>query len=219
MLAPHKFQKRSVALDLFNVSIHVTTQPDEQAERPKDHVQRTFSAPAPNGLWVADITYVYTVAGWVYVAFVIDVFSRMIVGWHVSTSLKPDIALTALEQALQSRASKNLVHHSDRGVQYLSIKYSERLAEHGVTASVGSKGDSYDNALAESFNGLYKWELIHRTDDWQDVHDVEWETLCYVYWFNNRRIHGANGMVPPQELEDAYYRIEQANNTNDMLVS
>jgi putative transposase len=186
----------------------VTTVADELAKRPKDFVKRKFSANAPNCLWVADITYVKTLAGWVYVAFVIDVFSRMVVGWKVSTSLKSDIAINALEMALRNRNGHDeLVHHSDRGVQYLAIRYSQRLQDHGVTASVGTKGDSYDNALAESFNGLYKWELILRRDDWNDVEDIEWATLCYVDWFNNRRLHSANGMVPPTELEEIYYRL------------
>ena len=186
----------------------VTTKPDLVAERPKDFVARNFNVLGPNRLWVADITYVRTLAGWVYVAFVIDVFSRMIVGWKVSTSLETGLCFDALEMALHSRSDhQGVIHHSDRGVQYLSIKYSDRLGEVGAVASVGSKGDSYDNALAESFNGLYKWELIYRKDKWQDVDDVEWATLCYVDWFNNHRLHGANGMVPPIELENAYYRV------------
>lgn len=194
----------------------VTTEADLLAERPKDFVHRKFSASAPNRLWVADITYVKTLAGWVYVAFVIDVFSRFIVGWKTATSLHTGLALDALEMALHSRrASDDLVHHSDRGVQYLSIKYSDRLTKVGVTASVGTKGDSYDNALAESHNGLYKWELIHRRNVWRDVNEVEWETLLYVDWFNNRRLHGANGMVPPAELETAYYALK---NSAEMLV-
>jgi putative transposase len=195
----------------------VTTEANELAERPKDFVKRKFSANAPNRLWVADITYVKTAAGWVYVAFVIDVFSRMIVGWKVSTSLKTGLAFDALEMALHGRDnSDDLIHHSDRGMQYLSIRYSDRLADVGVTASVGTKGDSYDNALAESFNGLYKWELIYRRDGWRDADHVEWETLLYVDWFNNRRLHGANGMVPPVELESAYYAL--VNTPAEMLV-
>jgi putative transposase len=162
----------------------VTTEADELAERPRDFVKRKFSASAPNHLWVADITYVRTAAGWVYVAFVVDVFSRFIVGWKVSTSLKTGLAFDALEMALHARGEYNdLVHHNDRGVQYLSIRYSDRLADVGVTASVETKGDSHDNALAESFNGLYKWELIHRRDGWRDADHVEWETLLYVDWF------------------------------------
>jgi putative transposase len=195
----------------------ITTESDPLAERPKDFVKRKFSASAPNRLWVADLTYVRTLAGWVYVAFVIDVFSRKFIGWKVSTSLHADIALDALEMAFRGRNNcEGVVHHSDRGVQYLSIRYSERLAEAQVIASVGTKGDSYDNALMESHNGLYKWELINRRDDWRDADHVEWETLCYIDWFNNRRLHGANGMVPPVELEEAYYRVI---NSADMLVS
>jgi len=196
----------------------VTTEPDLLAQRPSDFVQRKFQASAPNRLWVADITYVKTLGGWVYVAFVIDVFSRTVVGWKVATSLHTGLALDALEMALRARDGHDgLVHHSDRGVQYLSIKYSDRLANVGVTASVGTKGDSYDNALAESFNGLFKWELIYRRDQWRDADHVEWETLLYVDWFNNRRLHGANGMVPPAELETAYYALN--NNPAAMLIS
>lgn len=195
----------------------VTTESNPLAERPKDFVKRKFSANAPNKLWVADLTYVKTLAGWVYVAFVIDVFSRKFIGWKVSTSLHADIALDALEMAFRDRNNcDGVIHHSDRGVQYLSIRYSERLAEAQATASVGTKGDSFDNALMESHNGLYKWELILRRDDWRDANHVEWETLCYIDWFNNHRLHGANGMVPPVELEEAYYRVI---NSADMLVS
>jgi putative transposase len=140
--------------------------------------------------------------------FVIDVFSRKFIGWKISTSLHADIALDALEMAFRDRNDcDGVVHHSDRGVQYLSIRYGERLEEAQATASVGAKGDSYDNALMESHNDLYEWELIHRRDDWRDADHVEWETLCYIDWFNNRRLHGANGMIPPVELEDAYYRV------------
>lgn len=195
----------------------VTTEADLLAKRPEDFVNRKFEAVAPNRLWVADITYVRTATGWVYAAFVIDVFSRVIAGWKVSTSLHTGLALDALEMALHARGRHDdLIHHSDRGVQYLSIKYSDRLSNVGVTASVGTKGDSYDNALAESFNGLYKWELINKRDSWRDVDHVEWETLLYVDWFNNRRLHGANGMVPPSELENAYYAL--VNTPAEMLV-
>ena len=195
----------------------VTTEADLLAERPKDFVERKFVANGPNLLWVADITYVKTAADWVYVAFVLDVFSRMIVGWKVDTSLHTGLAFDALEMALHGRQDRDgLIHHSDRGVQYLSIKYSDRLGDVGVTASVGTKGDSYDNALAESFNGLYKWELIHRRNNWRNADHVEWETLLYVDWFNNRRLHGANAMVPPVELESAYYAL--VNNPAETLV-
>ena len=177
--------------------------------RPADLVERRFEASAPNQLWVADLTYVKTHAGWVYVAFVIDVFSRCVVGWQTSTSLRCDLALDALEMAIYGRKDAGLaglIHHSDRGVQYLAIRYTERLAEAGVVNSVGSKGDSYDNALAESFNGLYKTELIHRRGPWRNVEHVEWATLNYVDWFNNRRIHNEIGKVPPAEFEDSHYR-------------
>jgi putative transposase len=186
----------------------VTTTSDESLQRPSDLVERQFVAPAPNRLWVADLTYVKTHTGWVYVAFIIDVFSRFIVGWQSSTSLRSDLAIDALEMAIYSRNGRdlsNVIHHSDRGVQYLSIRYSERLGEAEIVASVGSKGDSYDNALAESFNGLYKTELIHRKGPWRNVEHVEWETLNYVDWFNNRRIHESLDYVPPVEFEARYY--------------
>ena len=186
-----------------------TTWPDETQHRPADLVERRFKARRPNRLWVADLTYVKTHSGWVYVAFVIDVYSRFVVGWQASTSLRSDLVLDALEMAIYSRRHDDLsalVHHSDRGVQYLSIRYTERLAEAGAVASVGSRGDSYDNALAESFHGLYKAELIHRRGPWGSVEDVEWATLGYVEWFNHRRLHGEIGMVPPAEFEQSYYR-------------
>jgi putative transposase len=186
-----------------------TTVADERAQRPGDLVERQFWASAPNQLWVADLTYVKTHSGWVYVAFVIDVFSRCVVGWQTSTSLRSDLALDALEMAIYRRKEaglSGLIHHSDRGGQYLAIRYSERLAEAGAVASVGSRGDSYDNALAESFNGLYKTELIHRRGPWRNVEHVEWATLNYVDWFNNRRIHNEIGKVPPAEFEQSYYR-------------
>jgi putative transposase len=185
-----------------------TTITDKLLDKPADKVDRNFVALAPNLLWVADITYVKTHSRFVYVAFVLDVFSRRIVGWQVSSSLRSDLALDALEMALYARESDSLaklVHHSDRGVQYLSIRYTERLAEAGLEASVGSRGDSYDNALAESFNGLYKAELIYHEGPWNGVDDVEWATLTYVDWFNNRRLHGEIGMVPPAEFEESYY--------------
>lgn len=179
------------------------------AERPADLVDREFAAPAPNRLWVADLTYVKTHAGWVYVAFIIDVYSRFIVGWQASRSLRTDLALDALEMAMWARRGhdlRGLVHHSDRGVQYLAIRYTERLAEAGVVGSVGSRGDSYDNALAESLNGLYKTELIRRRGPWRGLDDVEFATLEWVDWFNHRRLHGEIGMAPPAEIEDRYYR-------------
>ena len=186
-----------------------TTIADEQLVRPRDLVDRQFRAVAPNRLWVADLTYVKTHSGWVYVAFVIDVFSRYVVGWQVSRSLRSDLAIDALDMAIYSRRHEDLshlVHHSDRGVQYLSIRYTERLAAAGAVASVGSKGDSYDNALAESFNGVFKAELIHRRGPWKSAEDLEWATLTYIDWFNNRRLHGEIGMLPPAEFETTYYR-------------
>jgi putative transposase len=185
-----------------------TTTPAETAERPADLVERDFSAPAPNRLWVADLTYVATWAGFAYVAFIIDAYSRMIVGWRVSTSLRASLALDALEMAVWARhcGLEGLVHHSDRGVQYLAIRYSQRLAEEGVVASVGSRGDSFDNALAEAVNGLYKAELISRQGPWRTAEQVELATLAWVQWWNQRRLHGAIGDIPPAEYEAIYYR-------------
>jgi putative transposase len=186
-----------------------TTVADEAASRPADLVERRFRAEAPDRLWVADLTYVKAHAGWVYVAFVVDVFSRFVVGWQASRSLAAELALDALEMALWARRTRRLeglVHHSDRGGQYLAVRYSERLAEAGIAASVGSRGDSYDNALAESFQGLYKAELIRRCGPWRGLDDVEHATLEYVDWFNHRRLHGELGMVPPAEFEVAYHR-------------
>ena len=185
-----------------------TTIPDQLQARPSDLVDRNFSAPAPNRLWVADLTYVKTHSGFVYVAFVVDTFSRFVVGWQVSTSLRSDLALDALEMAIHSHhvaPDSGLVHHSDRGVQFLSIRYTERLAEAGINASVGSRGDSYDNALAESFNGLYKTELIYHEGPWRGPDDIEWATLTYIHWFNHTRLHGEIGMQPPAEYEHHHY--------------
>jgi putative transposase len=186
----------------------ITTVPDTAALRPPDLVTRQFVATRPNQLWVADLTYVATWSGFVYVAFVIDVFSRRIVGWRVSSSLRSDLALDALEQALYDRPigeSERLVHHSDRGVQYLSIRYTERLAEAGIEPSVGSKGDSYDNALAETVIGLFKTEEIHRRGPWRGLGDVEFATLEWVSWYNGKRLLEPLGYVPPAEFEQAYY--------------
>src|SRR5512138_955723 len=185
----------------------VTTIADGSAVRPADLVERDFRATRPNQLWVADITFVATWAGFVYVAFVTDVFSRRIVGWRVSGSLRSDLALDALEMALWARGrnAEGLVHHSDRGSQYLSIRYTERLAEAGAVASVGSKGDSYDNALAETINGLYKTELIRQRGPWRTVDDVELATLEWVDWFNNRRLLEPIGDIPPAEYEMLYW--------------
>jgi transposase InsO family protein len=184
----------------------ITTVGEDALDRPADLVHRRFVAERPNELWVADLTYVATWVGFAYVAFVIDVFSRTIVGWRVSRSLRSDLALDALEQALHQRPRDgDLVHHSDRGVQYLSIRYTERLAEAGIEASVGSVGDSYDNALAETINGTYKAELIYRKGPWRSVEAVELATLEWVDWFNNRRILGPLGYVTPVEFESMYY--------------
>ncbi len=183
-----------------------TTIRDFAAERPADLVQRTFAALKPNQLWVADITYVATWCGVVYVAFVIDVFARCIVGWRVWNSLRTDLVLDALEQALYSRTgTEGLVHHSDRGSQYLSIRYTERLAEVGIEASVGSVGDSYDNAMAESIIGLFKTEVIRARGPWKNIDEVEYATLEWVDWYNNKRLLEPIGNIPPAELEKAYY--------------
>jgi putative transposase len=187
-----------------------TTRPATLAQRPGDLVERVFAAAAPNRLWVADLTYIWTARGFVYAAFVIDAFSRSIVGWRVAASLRAELALDALEMALWSRGSQlpGLVHHSDRGVQYLSIRYAERLAEAEAVSSVGSRGDSYDNALAESVNGLYKAELIARHGPWRSVEQVELATARWVEFWNQHRLHSACGDVPPAEFEAAYHRRE-----------
>ena len=185
-----------------------TTVSDKATPCPLDHVNRQFHAPAPNRLWVSDFTYVPTWAGFVYVAFVIDAFARRIVGWRVSRTAHADFVLDALEQALHERRplqGGGLVHHSDRGVQYVSIKYTGRLAEAGIEPSVGSVGDSYDNALAETINGLYKAEVIHRRGPWRDFEAVELATLEWVHWFNNRRLLEPIGNMPPAEAEARYY--------------
>jgi transposase InsO family protein len=185
-----------------------TTIPGEEPSRLPDLVDRNFQVSRPNELWVSDLTYVATWRGFVYVAFVIDVFARRIVGWRVSTSLRSDLALDALEQAIAEREDDQegrLIHHSDHGVQYLSIRYTERLAEAGIEPSVGSIGDSYDNALAESIIGLFKTEVIRKLGPWKNVEDVEFETLKWVWWFNYHRLLGPIGHVPPVEYEEAYY--------------
>lgn len=187
----------------------VTTVADESVARPADRVNRDFTATRPNQLWVADLTYVATWIGFVYIAFVIDVYSRAIVGWRVSRSLRTDLALDALEQAIHMRRdTEGLIHHSDRGGQYLSIRYTERLRDAGIEPSVGSVGDSYDNALAETIIGLYKAELIERRGPWRSYEAVEFSTLRWVDWFNNRRLLEPIGYVPPVEYEEAYYRRE-----------
>ena len=185
-----------------------TTVLDAALIRPADRVQRNFTAERPDALWVSDLTYVATWGGFVYVAFVIDAFARRIVGWRVSNTLRNDLALDALEQALYERApsgQNGLIHHSDRGSQYLSIRYTERLKDAGLEPSVGSVGDSYDNALAESIIGLYKTEVIRRRGPWGDLEAVEFATLEWVHWFNHRRLLGPIGDVPPAEFEQAYY--------------
>ena len=183
---------------------------DDRDGRPADLVDRQFTAAAPNLLWVADLTYVRAWSGFVYVAFITDVFSRRIVGWQASRSLRTDLALHALEQAIWERNRggvdlEGLVHHSDRGVQYLSIRYTERLAQNGVVSSVGSKGDSYDNALAESIIGLYKTELVRNKGPWKGLDDLELATLEWVDWFNHRRIFHQLGRIPPAEYEENHY--------------
>jgi putative transposase len=186
-----------------------TTKPDKSIPCPLDRVNRQFRADRPNQLWVSDFTYVSTWQGFVYVAFVIDVFVRRIVGWRVSSSMQTDFVLDALEQALYARQPERedgLIHHSDRGSQYVSIRYSERLAEAGIEPSVGSKGDSYDNALAETINGLYKAELIHRRAPWKTRESVELATLEWVAWFNHHRLLEPIGYIPPAEAEANYYR-------------
>ena len=188
-----------------------TTLVEDGATRPVDLVDRNFVAPAPNRLWVADLTYVKTHTGWVYVAFIVDVFCRYVVGWQASRSLRTELALDALEMAIWARRGEQLqglVRHSDRGAQYLAVRYTERLVLAGAVASVGSRGDSYDNALAESFNGLYKTELIRRRGSWRGLDDVEYATLEWVDWFNQRRLHTELGMVPPAEFEAAQYHEE-----------
>ena len=185
-----------------------TTRRDLAAACPDDLVNRQFQAPRPDALWVSDFTYVSTWQGFVYVAFVIDVFARCIVGWNVSNSMRTEFVLEALEQALAARRPARqgaLIHHSDRGAQYVSIRYTERLDEAGIAPSVGSVGDSYDNALAETINGLYKAEVIHR-QSWKSREAVELATLTWVDWFNHRRLLGSIGHVPPAEAEAAYYR-------------
>ena len=186
-----------------------TTVPDKTVTCPLDKVNRKFKADRPNQLWVSDFTYVSTWQGWLYVAFVIDVFARRIVGWRVSSSMRTDFVLDALEQALYARQSEHtgeLIHHSDRGSQYVSIRYSERLAEAGIEPSVGSRGDSYDNALAETINGLYKAELIHRRAPWKTRESLELATLEWLSWFNHHRLLGSIGYIPPAEAEANYWQ-------------
>jgi len=185
-----------------------TTVPNKTVPCPLDRVKRQLRADRPNQLWVSDFTYVSTWQGWLYVAFVIDVFARRIVGWRVSSNMHTDFVLDALEQALYARQPGlgNLIHHSDRGSQYVSIRYTERLAEAGIEPSVGSRDDSYDNALTETINGLYKAELIHKRGPWKTREAVEFATLEWVSWFNHHRLLEPIGYIPPAEAEANYYR-------------
>ena len=195
----------------------ITTNPDTSQPCPDDKVNRQFIASRPNQLWVSDFTYVPTWSGTVYVAFVIDVFARRIVGWKASTSMATQFVLDALEQAIWQRklpANKGLTHHSDRGSQYLSIKYTERLADADINLSVGTVGDAYDNALAESVIGLFKTETINQMGPWKSMREVEWETLKWVDWYNNRRLLAPIGYIPPAEAEEAFYA---KLNTLDMV--
>ncbi len=193
-----------------------TTRPAPETKRPEDLVGREFTADGPNRLWVADITYVRTMAGWVYVAFVLDVFSRMIVGWQTSTRMYTDLALDALNMGIfaRSRAGQNvtgLTHHSDRGVQYRAVRYTQELEQAHAVASVGSKGDSYDNAMAEALNSLYKAELIHLDGPWEGIDDVEKATAEWVGWFNNERIHSMLNYKTPTEIETEYWTTQTTN--------
>lgn len=187
-----------------------TTKPAPETDRPGDLVERDFTATAPNQLWVADLTYVRTQFGWVYVAFVLDVFSRMIVGWQTSTRMYTDLALDALKMGLWARRRAGhdvtgLVHHSDRGVQYRALRYAQTLDQAAAVASVGSKGDSYDNAMAEALNSLYKAELIFLDGPWAGREDVEAATAQWVHWFNTERVHGMLDYRTPAEVETAHY--------------
>jgi len=188
-----------------------TTIPGLLSDRPSDLLERDFAADAPNQRWVADITYVPTTAGWVYTAFVLDLFSRTIVGWQVADHMRADLALDALEMGIWSRgAGSDLIHHSDRGVQYTSIRYAERLEEIGAVRSVGSKGDSYDNAAAESLNSLYKKEVIDFYPRWEGVMDVTLATMEWVAWYNTERLHSYCGGMPPKEYEESFYKTQES---------
>jgi putative transposase len=200
-----------------------TTVPGAGPDTRPDLVQRQFSAIAPNQLWVADITYCRTFSGWVYASFVTDVYSRRVVGWQLSKSLRTDLALDALEMGIWTRAREGhdvsgLRHHSDKGVQYLAVRYTQRLAEAGAVASVGSTGDSYDNALAEAFNSLFKAELVRNRGPWKNIDDLEIAVAEYVDWFNHRRLHGEIELTPPAEHEDNHYRHNNAPTTLDASV-
>ncbi|SHN35666.1 Transposase InsO and inactivated derivatives [Actinacidiphila paucisporea] len=194
-----------------------TTIPEPAAPRPPDLVNRLFTAERPNQLWLADLTYIRTWSGWVYVAFVLDAYSRRIVGWQAATHMRTDLPLDALEMALWRQKIKkdaDLIHHSDRGSQYVSIRYTERLAEVGASASVGSVADSYDNAMAEALNGTFKAELIEYQGPWRDFDEVERAVFQWVAWYNSERLHSALGYVPPDEYEQTYWaQLEQAPQT------
>ena len=205
-----RLMKRLAIHGVIRGKVKKTTVPDKGQPCPKDKVNRKFRAPAPNMLWVSDFTYVSTWQGFVYVAFIIDTFADKIVGWRVSSSPKTDFVLDALEQALHDRRPVHkggLIHYSDRGGQYLSIRYTERLADAGIEPSVGSVCVSYDNALAETINGLYKAEVIHRRGPWRSIEAVEYATLEWVDWFNNRRLLEPIGNIPPAEAEERYYAV------------
>ena len=201
-----------------------TTIPGQGPDSRPDLVQRAFTATTPDQLWVADITYCRTFTGWVYAAFVIDVFSRRVVGWQLSRSLRTDLALDALEMGLWTRERDGhnvvgLTHHSDKGVQYLAVRYTQRLGEAGAVASVGSTGDSYDNALAEAFNSLFKAELVRNKGPWKSIDDLEIAVAEYIDWFNHRRLHGEIGTIPPVELENDHYRHNTAPATVEASVA
>lgn len=196
-----------------------TTVADPLAGRAPDLVKRDFSAEAPNRLWVADFTYCATWSGMVYTAFVIDVYSRRIVGWRTATSMTTDLPLDALEMAIWARNDRleDLVHHSDRGSQYMAIRYTERLVEAGAACSVGTTGDSYDNALAESTIGLYKTELIRKNGPWKTIDDIELATLEWVDWYNHRRLHSGIGNIPPAEHESVYYAKQESGTVAEVI--
>lgn len=201
-----------------------TTIPGSGPDARPDLVERDFTATTPNQLWVADITYCRTFAGWVYAAFVIDVFSRRVVGWQLSKSLRTDLALDALEMGLWTREHaghdvSGLTHHSDKGVQYVAVRYTQRLAEAGAVASVGSTGDSYDNALAEAFNSLFKAELVRNRGPWKNIDELEIATAEYIDWFNHRRLHGEIGMIPPVEFETTYHHHQTVPATADAALA
>ncbi|TDQ46320.1 putative transposase [Actinorugispora endophytica] len=219
----HRLMKRAGLRGITRGKSPRTTVPGPAPDTRPDLVERSFSADAPNRLWVADITYIRTFAGWVCAAFVIDVFSRRVVGWQVSKSLRAGPALDALEMAVWNRAHvgrriDGLVHHSDRGVQYLAVRYTQRLAEAGAVASVGTTGDSCDNALAEAFHSLFKAELVRNRGPWRNLDHLEIAVAEYVDWFNHRRLHGEIGLVPPSEFEDSFYGQRVGSTEGEALV-